>query len=332
MSDWKSVLKADPTEWLLEGDNPAVRFWTLKDILGKEEDNLEVAKAREEIAIAPEAQRIFSKIEVNGGPFWSTLDGNIWHAPGNSSTIFCLSVLAEFGLTYQHPIIASACEFVFRYQTKDGAFKTDSKGQSCYTAIILQFLNRFGLTQDERVIRTCNWLHQTQRLDGGWYCQDNALIGGDEEKLESCPWAVVNTLSAFSELVELRISKEVIPAIEFLLKHWETKKPIPDVPQGRFGIGSRWQRIKFPFFGYDLLNYAAVLSHYQYALADPRFKSVVELLLSKQDKQGWWIIESPYPGWEEFEFGKEDYPSKWATLNALRVIKRFYSCLQLDIA
>jgi len=44
MSDWKSVLKADPTEWLLEGDNLAVRFWTLKDILGKTEDNPEVEK------------------------------------------------------------------------------------------------------------------------------------------------------------------------------------------------------------------------------------------------------------------------------------------------
>jgi len=327
MNDWTSVLKADPTGWLLGSDNPAVRFWTLKDILGKGEDSPELVKAREEITTAPEVQRVFSRMDVNGGPFWSTPDGSIWYEPGNSSTIFCLSVLAEFGLTCQHPIIASACEFVFRYQNEDGAFRTGTKWWSCYTAVILQFLIRFGLSQDERVMKTGKWLHQTQRLDGGWYCHKNTLIGGVREKLESCPWSVLNVLSAFAELVELRTSQEVIPAVEFLLKHWETRKPIPDTFHGRFGIGSRWQRIRFPFFHYDLLNYAGALSHYRYALSDPRFKSVVELLLSKQDKQGWWLIESPYSSWEEFEFGRKDHPSKWATLNALRVIKRFYSPL-----
>ena len=29
MRDWRSVLKADPTEWLLENDNPSVRYFTL---------------------------------------------------------------------------------------------------------------------------------------------------------------------------------------------------------------------------------------------------------------------------------------------------------------
>lgn len=184
---------------------------------------------------------------------------------------------------------------------------------------------KLGLTQDERVIKTWAWLRQTQRLDGGWYCEKDALAGGSMEKMESCPWAVLNVLAAFAAHAKLRNSKEVIPAVEFLLKHWETKLPIPDVPQGRYGIGPRWEKIRFPFFGYALLNYATVLSHYPYALSDPRFNTVVELILSKQDKQGRWVIEWPYPGWEEFEFGRAGFPSKWATLNALRIAKRFYS-------
>ena len=49
MSDWKSLLKADPIEWLLEEDNPSVRYFTLTGILGKPEDDPVVKKTKEEI-------------------------------------------------------------------------------------------------------------------------------------------------------------------------------------------------------------------------------------------------------------------------------------------
>jgi hypothetical protein len=35
VSDWKSVLKADPVDWLLEKDNPSVRYFTLSQLLDK---------------------------------------------------------------------------------------------------------------------------------------------------------------------------------------------------------------------------------------------------------------------------------------------------------
>ena len=49
MKTWKSVLQADPTEWLLEEDNPTVRSLTLTDILEKPVDDPEVRRAQEEI-------------------------------------------------------------------------------------------------------------------------------------------------------------------------------------------------------------------------------------------------------------------------------------------
>lgn len=49
MSDWQAVLKADPTEWLLEEDDPSVRYFTLRDILDRTEDDRTVQKARREI-------------------------------------------------------------------------------------------------------------------------------------------------------------------------------------------------------------------------------------------------------------------------------------------
>jgi len=47
--NWKSVLKADPTNWLLENDNPSVRYFTLKDILERKENDPDVQDARKSI-------------------------------------------------------------------------------------------------------------------------------------------------------------------------------------------------------------------------------------------------------------------------------------------
>ncbi len=40
---------ADPTDWLLETDNPSVRYFTLRNILDKPEHNPEVTKAKADI-------------------------------------------------------------------------------------------------------------------------------------------------------------------------------------------------------------------------------------------------------------------------------------------
>lgn len=59
MSDWKSALKADPTDWLLEKDNPSIRYWTLKDLLHIRESEREIAAAKGKISESEEVQMIF---------------------------------------------------------------------------------------------------------------------------------------------------------------------------------------------------------------------------------------------------------------------------------
>jgi hypothetical protein len=49
MNEWKSLLKADPVPWLLEKENPSVRYVTLTDILDYPESDSEVIKTKEEI-------------------------------------------------------------------------------------------------------------------------------------------------------------------------------------------------------------------------------------------------------------------------------------------
>jgi prenyltransferase beta subunit len=198
MSKWKSVLKADPTDRLLEEDNPSVRYWTLKDLPDKSESEPEVAKAKAKISKSEEVQMIFSKIDTNGGPFWSKSNGNIYW--GTLSTGSVLWFLAETGLTRKEREIEDLTKFLLRYQSAEGFFKLSPRGPgwwSCFTATVLGALLRFGYVNDERVHKGIEWLFRTQRLDGGWYCTKNSLKGGPKEKLDSCPHSVLNVLWAF---------------------------------------------------------------------------------------------------------------------------------------
>jgi hypothetical protein len=66
MGAWKSYLNSDPTKWLLEEDNPSVRYFTLKDILDKPDNDLEVRKARENMMKIGVIPKILSKQETGG--------------------------------------------------------------------------------------------------------------------------------------------------------------------------------------------------------------------------------------------------------------------------
>lgn len=50
-----------------------------------------------------------------------------------------------------------------------------------------------------------------------------------------------------------------------------------------------------------------------------------DLLLSKQDDLGKWRLERSFNGRLQVNIEQEGKPSKWVTLNALRVLKRFQS-------
>ena len=46
MSNWLSLLKADPLSYLLAAPTPAVRWWTLRDLLDRPAGDPEVVVAR----------------------------------------------------------------------------------------------------------------------------------------------------------------------------------------------------------------------------------------------------------------------------------------------
>ena len=82
-----------------------------------------------------------------------------------------------------------------------------------------------------------------------------------------------------------------------------------------------WFKFGYPI-GYvtDVLQNLEVLTNLGYA-KDARLTNAIDLLLSKRDDQGRWMLEYTYNGKTWIDIETKNQPSKWVTLRALRVLK-----------
>ena len=84
----------------------------------------------------------------------------------------------------------------------------------------------------------------------------------------------------------------------------------------------RWLEFSFPTrWHYDVLR---ALEYFRSAGGppDPRLAEAIELLRSKQQPDGTWLLENTHPGQIHFELEDGDgRPSRWNTLRALRVLR-----------
>jgi hypothetical protein len=93
MSDWKSILKADSTTWLLEKDNPSIRYFTLTEILDKPVNDSEVKEAKNAIMKIGIVPQILAKQKNEG--YWET--PRDFYTAKYRGTVWQLMILAELG-------------------------------------------------------------------------------------------------------------------------------------------------------------------------------------------------------------------------------------------
>ena len=87
---------------------------------------------------------------------------------------------------------------------------------------------------------------------------------------------------------------------------------------------SSWFKFGYPI-GYitDVLQNLEVMTALGQA-QDLRLANALELVISKQDNQGRWLLEYSYNGKTWVDIEKKKQPSKWVTLRALRVLQAVY--------
>jgi hypothetical protein len=333
MGNWKSVLEGDPINWLLEEDNPSVRYYTLKDILGKTEKNKEVETAKKAIMTKGTVPKILKKQKPGG--FWGKPE-DFYERSKYRGTVWNFIILAEMGADPKDKRITDTCEFILKWSQnrESGGFAHVGSKRSggyrsgvipCLTGNMLWGLIRFGYLNDPRVKKGIRWITTYQRFDDkikiapkGWpYDQWKNCWGR-----HSCHMGVVKTMKALAEIPKSKRTKAVKGTIEegveYLLKHhiYKRSRNLEKVSK------PSWLNFGFPLmYQSDALEVLDILL--RLGFKDKRMKSAWDLILSKQDENGRWKLESTFNGRFLVSIEHKDKPSKWVTLKALSVLKKY---------
>ena len=334
VGDWKSVLKADLTDWLLEKDNPSVRYFALSQILDKPESSSEVQEAKEEIMVVGVVPKILAK--QNAGGYWEAPDK--FYTAKYKGSVWQLIILAELAADGQDERVKNACEFILENSQdhESGGFsvwhsaKTGGGRHSgvipCLTGNMVFSLIRLGYFDDSRVKRAIDWIVKYQRFDDGdayppkiWPYEKTPYCFGKH----SCHMGVVKALKALAEIPAEQRSAGVVDTIErgveYLLKHHIYKRSHDVSKVSKPG----WLRLGFPLmYQNDVLEILGILA--SLGCRDPRMQEAVDLVLSKQDENGMWKLENTFNGRFQTSIEQKGASSKWVTLNALRALKNFY--------
>jgi hypothetical protein len=328
------MLKADPITWLLESDNPSVQYFTLTDILEKLKKDSDVQKAKKAIMETGVVPKILAK-QKNGG-YWGKPE-DFYIRSKYKGTVWTFIILAELGVNRENNRIKKACEFIlnnsqdqqsggFAYlSAKDGG-GDHNKILPCLTGNMVWSLIRFGYLKDPRVQKGIDWIVKYQRFDDA---VEKAPKGWPYDKRENC-WGKhtchMGVVKALKALAEIPINKRSIDVkntiekgAEYMLKHHIHKKS-HDLSQVS---KPKWLQFGFPLmWNTDVLEILGILTRLGYK--DQRMKEAIDLVVSKQDAQGRWILENTYNGRFLVNIDRKGKQSKWITLNALKILKRIY--------
>lgn len=334
MKNWKPKFKTNIIEWLLEKDNPSVRYFTLTKFLGKNETEPEVEATRQEIMTTGIVPKILAKQNRDG--YWGKAE-DFYERSKYKGTVWNLIILAQLGADGSDDRIKKTCEFILKNsqdkQSGGFAYEGSSRGGGyhskvipCLTGNILWSLIRLGYREDSRVQQGINWITTYQRFDDrikepakGWPYDKYKNCWGKH----TCYMGIIKTLKTLAEIPENKRTKVVKStiknAVEFILKHQIYKR---SHNLSRI-IKPKWLKFSFPLmYDTDVLEILDILTKLGYK--DNRIQDAINLVISKQDKQGKWNLETTFNGRFLVNIEQQDKPSKWVTLKAIKVLKRYF--------
>ena len=258
---------------------------------------------------AADIAAILARQGDNGGALWATADRRLLKgAP--FSTLECVDYLLELGLSPADPPLPAAAQLILGAWRPAGRFRVYPQGAiyPCQTIWAALTLCRLGYAGDERLQATFRQLLADRWADGGWRCNKFSYGRGPETEASN-PHPTLLALDLFRYAPGSAQENALDNAVEFLLAHWVTRKPLGPC---HYGIGSLFMQVEYPFRNYNLFYYVYVLSFYEKARRDDRFMQAFEALRAKT-RRGQMVVERVVPKLAKLEFCKKGEPSELAT-------------------
>lgn len=329
----EEITKQETIDWLLEKDNPSVRYYTFIDLLNKPESNKEVVDAKNAIFTSGIVPKILEKQHKEG--YWG--NSKSFYTEKYKGTVWQLMILAELGTNSSNQQIKNACEFVLQIsqEPESGAFSyrknvKETGGAKndiipCLTGNMLWSLIKHGMVEDPRIQKGIDWICRYQRADDG---DTKTPAGWPYERYEmcwgkhTCHMGVVKSLKALAAIPQKEktkpINKKIECLAEYLLKHRIYKKSHNLKTTSRPG----WLKPGFPLmYQTDILEILEILTDLGYK--DPRMQDALDVLKSKMTIDGRWKLENTFNGKMIADIEEKGKDSKWITLKALKILNNF---------
>ena len=304
-------------DWLLDSD-PAIRWQTLRDLVHA--PDAVVADERARVAREGWGARLLALQGEDGqwaggacfpGDFkWADMktQGQPW-----TSTLPTLQLLYEFGVDPRDERVRQAVAGVregCRWEHAGQRF-FDGEVEPCINGRTAAIGAYFGTDVDGIV----NRLIGEQLPDGGWNCEapNNSVV--------SSFGSTIDVLDGLLEYERAKGGSRDIAATrrrgeEYLLERKLMRRKTTDEI-----VDPEFLQFSYPFrWHYDVLR---ALDYFRATgeRPDPRIAEAIELVRSKRQPDGTWLLENTYRGAVHFTLEDGDgKPSRWNTLRALRVL------------
>ncbi len=318
--------------WLLEEDEPGVRYLAMRDLQATQVSSQTLAEARKQAHQKGKIPAILAKMDPEG--FWSKPGAG--YSPKYQSTVWALILLAQLGARKEEDArIAVALDY-YRHHAfgRYGRIVWHEKSNEtfdCLQANMVGALLRLGMEPVE-LAEQIDWLARSQTGEGiapitEKTAKERYVRGKNAPNFccsfhqdQACAWGAIRVLLALGQLPELERTDSIRQAIKlgvnFLLQV-EPKHPIwPDDKR----ISPSWHKLMVPLlYQSDILHLAEALAAVG-AIGDPRARAFIDYILSKRNVEGSWNLDFSIPSLAG-SFGPVGKPNKWVTLRALKVLQ-----------
>jgi hypothetical protein len=324
-----------PLSWLLEPQDPGVRYLALRDLLDLPPGDLELLAAQQAAHTHGPIATILDAMQPQG--YWARAGAG--YNPKYYSTDWSLITLAQLGASVSMDMrIGCACEYVLQNAlTKQGQFSMDgspARTIDCLQGNLCAALTALGCA-DPHLALAFEWMARSVTGEGLAPAEDqeaplryySAKCGpnfacGYNGRLP-CAWGAAKIMLAFSLWPAERrtplMERAIRQGADFLLSRDPARADYPTRNGARPSVN--WQKFGFPvFYITDILQVLEALVALGYA-QDARLQNALDLLRQKQDDQGRWALENEYTGRTWVDFGPKQQPNKWVTLRAMKVLK-----------
>jgi hypothetical protein len=301
-------------DWMLDSD-PAIRWQVLRDLTDAPPETVAAERAR--VADEGWGARVLGLQgddgQWEGGALFPArrpqVPGQPWTA-----TAYSLVSLHDFGVDPHSDKVRRAVARVREHCRWEHAGQPffDGEVEPCINGMVVTLGTYFDQNVDAVVSRLIN----EQLEDGGWNCEaENGSVRSSFHTtirvLEGLLAHERATGGSPESIAARRRGEEYL--LERKLFRRKSTGAVVDPAWLQFSFPTRWH--------YDVLR---ALDHFRAAGAppDPRLDEAMELLRSKRQPGGAWLLENTHPGATHFAMEDGDgRPSRWNTLRALRVLR-----------